>query len=114
MTEMSPAEALFFAALERPPADRAVFLDQACAGDPDLRARIEQMLAAQSHLGGFLDSPAAEPAPTLDRTGPPAPPAGAPAPSWPAGTSCCSASGRAAWDRSGWPTSSNRSGAAWP
>src|SRR5262249_59189685 len=60
MTEMSPAEALFFAALERPPADRPAFLDQACAGDAGLRARIEQMLAAQSQLGGFLDPPQAD------------------------------------------------------
>src|SRR5262245_4369843 len=76
MTEMSPAQALFFAALERGPADRAAFLDRACGGDAGLRARIEQMLAAQSHLGGFLDPPQAQAAPDGQRTGPPEPPAG--------------------------------------
>ena len=42
MTEMSPAEAVFFAALERvTAADRAAYLDAACAGDPALRALAE-------------------------------------------------------------------------
>src|SRR6516162_2304633 len=78
MTEFSPAEAIFFAALERPPADRAAFLDQACGGDAGLRARIEQMLAAQPHLGGFLEQPPAEAGPDVPPAGPPEPPAEAP------------------------------------
>src|SRR5262249_34632074 len=78
MTEMSPAEALFFAALKRPPPERAGFLDEAGAGDAGLRARLEQMLAAQSHLAGFLDTPLARAAPDVERTGPPGPPAEAP------------------------------------
>ena len=78
MSETSPAEAIFFAALERPPADRAAFLDQACAGDAGLRARIEKMLAAPSHLGGFLDPPPAPAAPDPGRTGSQEPPAAAP------------------------------------
>ena len=78
MSETSPAEAIFFAALDRPPADRAAFLDQACAGDADLRGRIEKMLDAQSHLGGFLDQPPAEAGPESGRTGPTEPPAEAP------------------------------------
>jgi serine/threonine protein kinase/tetratricopeptide (TPR) repeat protein len=78
MSETSPAEAIFFAALERPPCDRAAFLDRACGGDAGLRARIEQMLAAQSHLGGFLEEPQAEAAPDPGRTGPAEPPAEAP------------------------------------
>jgi serine/threonine protein kinase/tetratricopeptide (TPR) repeat protein len=57
MSEASPAESIFFAALELPPGDRAAFLERACAGDAALRGRIEQMLAAQSHLGAFLDPP---------------------------------------------------------
>jgi serine/threonine protein kinase len=62
MTEMSPAEALFFAALERPPGQRAAFLDQACAGNAELRARLDQMLAAHPQLSGYLDpaQPAAQ------------------------------------------------------
>jgi hypothetical protein len=70
MSETSPAEGIFFAALERSPGDRAAFLDQACAGDADLRARIEKILDAQAHLGGFLDQPQAEAGPELGRTGP--------------------------------------------
>src|SRR5262249_33282897 len=49
-----------------------------CGGDAELRARIERMLAAQSHLGGFLDQPQAEAAPDPGRTGPAGPPADTP------------------------------------
>src|SRR3954467_2034279 len=38
--------ALFTAALERPPAERAVFLDGACHGDATLRQRLAALLAA--------------------------------------------------------------------
>jgi eukaryotic-like serine/threonine-protein kinase len=70
MSETSPAEAIFFAALELSPADRPAFLDRACAGDAGLRTRIEQMLAAQPHLGGFLDQPDAGAGVDLRRTAP--------------------------------------------
>jgi len=52
-------ETIFAEALERrTPADRAAYLDGACAGDPALRARVEALLA--SHEGGteFLEVPA--------------------------------------------------------
>ncbi len=38
-------DALCHAALERAPADRAAFLDEACAGDADLRREVESLLA---------------------------------------------------------------------
>jgi serine/threonine protein kinase len=61
MTELSPPEAIFFAALERATAaERAAFLDDACAGDGDLRRRVERLLAAQPRLGGFLERPVVE------------------------------------------------------
>ena len=42
-----PEEALFRAAVELPPGTvRRAFLDQACAGDPVLRQRLEALLAA--------------------------------------------------------------------
>ena len=66
MSEMSPLEIIYFAALAKPPAERAAYLDGACAGDPDLRGRVERMLAAQPNLGEFLEAPAA---PTPERTG---------------------------------------------
>ena len=42
MNDPNRVESLFFAALERPPADRAAYLDEACAGDADLRRRVER------------------------------------------------------------------------
>ena len=57
MSDTSPAESIFFAALELAPSERPAFLDRACACDASLRTRIDQMLAAQSHLGDFLDPP---------------------------------------------------------
>jgi hypothetical protein len=53
--------ALFAAALERPPAERAAFLDGACHGDPALRARLEALLAAHEHPAVLLDAPADAP-----------------------------------------------------
>src|SRR5437867_9400931 len=38
-------EALFAAALTKPPAERAIFLDGACHGDAALRTRLEALLA---------------------------------------------------------------------
>jgi WD40 repeat protein len=61
MTERSPAEAIFFAALElTTAADRAAFLDKACGGDEALRRRVERLLAAHPQVGGFLERPVAE------------------------------------------------------
>jgi serine/threonine protein kinase/Tfp pilus assembly protein PilF len=78
MSETSPAEAIFFAALERAPGEWAALLDEACAGDADLRRRIERMLAAQSQLGGFLDQPHAKAVSEGPRNGPPEPSTEAP------------------------------------
>ena len=60
MSEMSPAEEIFFAALEKAiPAERATYLDEACAGQPGLRGPVEKLLAAHPRVGGFLESGAA-------------------------------------------------------
>jgi serine/threonine protein kinase/WD40 repeat protein len=49
-------ESLFAAALDRPTeAERRAFLDQACAGDSQLRVRVEQLLAADDRARGILD-----------------------------------------------------------
>src|SRR5262245_7511774 len=59
MNQPSPLEAVFFAALEKgSPPERAACLDEACAADPDLRRRVEKMLAAQAQAGSFLEHPA--------------------------------------------------------
>src|SRR5262245_49672124 len=47
-------ETLFHLAREKPPDQRAVFLDEACAGDTALRERLEILLAAHEHPGSFL------------------------------------------------------------
>src|SRR3954452_18615942 len=51
-------EAIFIAALEWPtPADRAAYLDEACAGDAARRQRVETLLASHG-TAGFLETPA--------------------------------------------------------
>ena len=70
MNFLSQLEAIFFAALEKgSPPERAAYLDEACAGDPDCRRRVEKMLAAQAQAGSFLESPAAELDATRDLPG---------------------------------------------
>ena len=65
MNNLSSVEVILLAALEKgSPLERGTYLDEACAGDADLRRRVEKMLAAQSQAGSFLERPAAEfPAP---------------------------------------------------
>jgi WD40 repeat protein len=80
MTELSRTEAIFFAALERATGpERAAFLDEACAGDGDLRRRVERLLAAHPQVGGFLERPVAEAA-DLAALAPPELPQGGAAP----------------------------------
>ncbi len=50
-------ETLFHEALARPAAERAAFLEQACAGQPQLRAAVEALLAAHDASGSLLDQP---------------------------------------------------------
>jgi serine/threonine protein kinase/tetratricopeptide (TPR) repeat protein len=67
MHHPSPLEVVFFAALEQgSPEERAAYLDEACAGDADLRRRVEKMLAAQAQAGSFLEHPARSPVETID------------------------------------------------
>jgi Tol biopolymer transport system component len=57
------------AALERPPAGRADFLRQACAGDRALEQEVRSLLASQQEAGSFLESSAmdaAAPKPALN------------------------------------------------
>ena len=52
MTEMSPAETVFFAALAKvDPAERAEYLNEACGTDADLRRQVERLLAAHPQVG---------------------------------------------------------------
>jgi non-specific serine/threonine protein kinase/serine/threonine-protein kinase len=48
-------ETLFNEALAKSPAERAAFLDAACAGQPKLRSSVEALLAAHERSGNVLD-----------------------------------------------------------
>jgi serine/threonine-protein kinase len=48
---------IFHAALERPQAARAAFLDAACAGDAGLRRQVEVLLRQDAQAGSFLEHP---------------------------------------------------------
>ena len=54
----SRAERIFDAALDRPPAERAGFLAEACAGDDALRSTVESLLRHYGTAGSFLEEPA--------------------------------------------------------
>lgn len=58
---------IFEAALERAPEDRPTFLDIACAGDDELRAEVDSLIAAHDREDGFLEPPRT--VPSADRSG---------------------------------------------
>jgi hypothetical protein len=63
-TPMEPANtseaAIFEAALNCATLqERAAYLDKTCAGRPELRERIEELLAAHDQAAGFLENPQA-------------------------------------------------------
>ena len=51
---------IFHAALAQDAPERAAFLSGACAGDPELLAEVESLLAAHAQPGDFIDAPAYE------------------------------------------------------
>src|SRR2546430_14246483 len=51
---------LFHSAREREPDKRAAFLDEACAGDQQLRREVEALIAANEQAGSFIEKPALE------------------------------------------------------
>jgi serine/threonine protein kinase len=54
-------ESVFTEALERTdPAERAAYLDRACARRPAIRERVERLLKAHDRAGGFLQVPATD------------------------------------------------------
>jgi serine/threonine protein kinase/WD40 repeat protein len=68
MTTWNPhANDLFLKALELRSADqRQKYLEEACTGDEALRAEVESLLEASAQAAGFLESPAAGLAATID------------------------------------------------
>jgi tetratricopeptide (TPR) repeat protein len=59
-------ETLFREALSRPAEERAAFLAQACAGQPEVLAAVQARLAAHEQPGNVSDNPPAELGPTVD------------------------------------------------
>jgi serine/threonine protein kinase len=51
-------EDTYHAALQRPPADRSVYLDVACANDPELRQEVESLLREAAEADRFMEQPA--------------------------------------------------------
>jgi serine/threonine protein kinase/Tol biopolymer transport system component len=51
---------LFHLALEREPAQRAVFLEQACSGDESLRSEIEALISSHEQADSFIETPASD------------------------------------------------------
>src|SRR5690242_7629965 len=61
MSHAAAVESLLFAALARPSAaERAAFLDSACAGNAELRRQVERLLQAHANAGDFLNKPVVE------------------------------------------------------
>jgi tetratricopeptide (TPR) repeat protein len=58
-------ESLLDEMFERPAGERRAFLDEACAGDPEIRAHLEALLKADEEAEGFLATPAHEAAAAL-------------------------------------------------
>ena len=51
-------EEIYFAAQERKsPEERALYLDEVCGFDHEVRQRVEQLLEAYSQVGSFLEDP---------------------------------------------------------
>jgi len=71
-TTMTPDKSLrliFEEALNLPdPAERSLFLDQACSADLDLRQRVEALLQADRDAGGFLSHPSQPARPDAPQT----------------------------------------------
>src|SRR6185503_3252923 len=53
-------KALLESALERTGHEREAFLDDACAGDPELRREVDTLLDSHAQSGDFIESPAYE------------------------------------------------------
>jgi serine/threonine protein kinase len=51
---------IFQAALEHKPAERAAFLDKACAGDTELRSKVEALISSDEKAGSFIERSAFE------------------------------------------------------
>ena len=60
-------QTIFASALEHNPSDRQAFLDDACAGSPEMRQRVEKLIASYEEAGSFMEQPAGVLTRTLDQ-----------------------------------------------
>src|SRR5262249_23202376 len=61
-------ESIFVMALEKTePSKRAAYIERACAGNADLRRRVEALLRAHERSGDILDAPVQGPGPSTYR-----------------------------------------------
>ena len=51
---------IFTEALRLPAEERPAFLERACAGDENLRRKVEALLRAHGRVGDFLEAPPVE------------------------------------------------------
>jgi len=63
-------ESLYHAARERPPEERAGFLDKTCGGDEAVRGEVESLLANEDLASTFLEPEADQPVAPGERVGP--------------------------------------------
>ena len=49
---------IFQAAVEREPAERQAYIDEACGGDAELRSRVQALISADERAGTFIETPA--------------------------------------------------------
>jgi eukaryotic-like serine/threonine-protein kinase len=59
--ELENLQRLFELALEQPPEQRSIFLAQACDGDNQLKALVQELLDCDEEEGGLLDRPLVRP-----------------------------------------------------
>ena len=50
-------ESILQAALDRPPHERSSFLDEACAGDEQMKAEVTSLIDAYHEAGDFIEQP---------------------------------------------------------
>lgn len=63
--EWEKVQAIFEVALQQAPAERAAFLDDACAGNPAQRSEVASLLEAYAHSDDLLETPLVQAAPHL-------------------------------------------------
>src|SRR5205809_7102461 len=67
--DLPSPETVFAQAVEiESPAERAVFLDQACGNDPELRREVGKLVIDHYRAGEFLERPAAHIVATVDES----------------------------------------------